>query len=497
MEWDTIPRLDFFSNLDLDIVLKIVSFLHWKDVLRCMCVSKGWNEILRLKYLDSFWKEACSSIGLNKAVIAVQKRKFGSCSEVFFAAKAFGDVIASHAPRMKVLNSFFPFDSTTHCEHAGRGYFVKHVSLQCVDSVQFVIGHMSAESDAIVALGAMNTQLGGWMSWTGMCGGHVMWCLSSGHWYGFGVKQRNFYLFMTDRNLRYNNETAGGCPKCRTLALASVESKFRGYSWKLEMLRFEGKDATKPVKWIKGFDYPEGLSQFMPKPVTVIVSPENGCCESHLVFLQSGYGTAAYRLTYDSASQTFDLSNCLKVMDPYSESGIAVMMVNNTTRIRLTADHRYLGIVTSLAYPKRTALYLTMWNIYRNFRKVSSVLIDWKENYSEPTLVSLGGVYSAISSGYLYGIFKIFESQTGKIVLDQTGVSRAIQATQPFVFDVTYDYFGAINEECLSEIVSPLPFRVIFRDHRARERTNMKLLYLDPPLATGDDRRMECDEMSS
>ena len=473
--------MDFFSNLDLDLVLNITLFLTTDDVQRCLRVCKGWADMLRSKAFDPFWRRACEEAGLTEPIQKAQQQKVASFYELFLVARRFGRVIASHTPQLKVLTgSPYPFDSTMNSEHAGQGYFVKHIDMLSVEHKETVIGKYDEEKGIIAKVGS-KPGTNGWILWSGVSAKNVLWATTDGVWLGFEIDTEVFYTLLPHRKLSLGHEAVGCCENCLFLAIVSVESKLRGNVFSLQLLRLEPGMET-PVEWKHDIPFVKGLSSFMPKPVSALIVPVGGTCSSHFLMLQSGYCVAVYKVDYNSEAKEITLSaDPLAILNPYEDSDIAVMVINNMSRLTLSRDKKVLGMLTSMAYPYHSGLFIHLWSI-DTFKRVSSVKVDWsKGEFSEPRLLSLGGLYSAIAVGHSYGCLKIVSSRTGKVFMEHTMYARALQAVLPFVFEVTVDYIGVLSDACLNDLTLPLKFKMLFRDSRGRDRANMRMLQFNAP----------------
>ena len=479
--------MDFFSNLDLDLVLNITLHLSTDDVLRCLVVCKGWSDMLRSKAFDPFWRRACEETGLSDPVQKAQQQKVASFYELFLIARRFGRVIASHTPQVKVLTgSPYPFDSTMNSEHAGQGYFVKHIDMLSVEYKETVIGKYNEETGIISKVGS-KPGTHGWLLWSGMSARNVLWATTDGVWFGFEIDTEVFYTLLPHRKLSLGHEAVGCCENCLFVAIVSVESKLRGNVFSLQLLRLDSGMET-PVEWKHDIPFAKGLSSFMPKPVSALITPEGGSCSSHLLMLQSGYCVAVYRVEYKSETKEINIPTTtpLAILNPYDDSDIAVMVVNNTSRLTLSRDKKFLGMLTSIAYPYHSGLFIHLWSA-DTFKRVSSVKVDWsKGEFSDPHLLSLGGLYSAIAVGHSFGCLKIVASRTGKVFKEHTMYARALQSVLPFIFEVTVDYIGVLSDACLNDL-SPVRVKMLFRDSRGRDRANMRMLQFVPPRGAQND----------
>ena len=61
-------NVDFLSELPIEVVELVLSFVDVADTLTCLRVSKRWNSLLTSSRLDRYWKKVCQSeLGLTKA----------------------------------------------------------------------------------------------------------------------------------------------------------------------------------------------------------------------------------------------------------------------------------------------------------------------------------------------------------------------------------------------------------------------------------------------
>ena len=437
--------------------------------------------MLRSKAFDPFWRRSCEETGLSDPVQKAQQQKVSSFYELFLIARRFGRVIASHTPQMKILTgSPYPFDSTMNSEHAGQGYFVRHIDMLSVEHKETVIGKYNEASGIIKRIGS-KPGIHGWIVWSGLSGRNVLWATTDGVWLGFEIDTEVFFTLLPHRKLSLGHEAVGCCENCLFVAIVSVESKHRGHVFSLQLLRLDPGTET-PVEWKHEIPFAKGLSSFMPKPVSAVILPEGGVCSSHLLMLQSGYCVAVYRLEYKSETKEINLSTTpLAILNPYYDSDIAVMVVNNTSRLTPSRDRKVLGMLTSIAYPYHSGLFIHLWSM-DTFQRVSSVKVDWsKGEFSDPQLLTLGGLYSAIAVGHSYGCLKIVASRTGKVFMEHSMYARALQSVLPFVFEVTVDYIGTLGDTCLNDLTSPAKVKMLFRDSRGRDRANMRMLQFNPP----------------
>ena len=452
-------EFDFLSNLPPEVVQKITSYLSVRDVLKCLAVCRNWNGILSGIELAPFWRRACHYAGFPYYYIKERMPKCKYPSELFHEVRLHKDKVSVLKPEIQTVIGTHPFESTTKCEYAGSGFFVKTVDYTSLENEETVIGQLCPERQTIIKRDTLTGSYGQ-VVWAAVIAGHIVWQTQESHWFRYHIKDRTFHKLQIGRLQRGMGDTVGYCQHCLFLVIAGTENTMHGYSWQFQFLKIDKHDRAPDNK--AKTPIPPGITQFIPRPVKAHLIPEDDNCSSHQLIVQGGTGACVFRVTGD-ADEGIKLSpKPIGTLNPFFDSEAAVMVVNTTSEMTLSHDEELIGMVTSVVYPYASGLCLHIFDV-KTYERVLSVKVDWKESFNDAEVLCFSRLYALVGVGHSKGVVKVVECRTGKILLSHSGLSRGLPPVIPMARLLFVHYQGSYGDECLVDVTSPFTILVLYR----------------------------------
>lgn len=456
-----IREFDFLLSLPPEVVLKITEYLDVHDVLRCMTVCRGWNEMLTLREFAPFWRRVCRYIGLPEPYIRTHMPNCRFPNDLFLEARNHKLThVPSIKPELKALVGIHPFESTTKCEYAGDGYFVKTVDFCSLENEETVIGELCTERRVVKKLDSLVGSYGE-VYWASLCAENIIWTTSKGLWFRYDLNNASFSRLFDFRVTRSMGDTIGHCKHCHFLVVAGTENTMHGYSWNLHFLKIEegrGQPLEKKLK----VQIPPGITQFIPRPVKAYILPDDDLCQRHRLLIQGGTGACMFALEHSLTDGITLSSKPIGTLNPFFDCEAAVMVVNTTSEITLSSDEQLMGLVTSVVYPFQSGLCLHIFKV-STYERIISLRVDWKEDFNDAEVLALSGLYAVLGIGHSYGAVKIVHCRTGKVLLEHYGLSRGLPPVIPMARLLLVHYQGVFNEDCLFDVHGQLTLVVMYR----------------------------------
>ena len=464
-------ELDLVSNLPPEIFLKITEYLPVRDVLKCTRVCRNWNELFSLGELAPFWRRASRYGGLPDYYL---KGNTTNPSKLFHAIRKRRDIVSALTPEAKTVVGSHPLESTTKCEYAGRGLFVKSIDYSSLDKKETVIGELCPEKQTIIK---RDTLVGNYaqVSWATIIGDSVVWQTQDGRWYRYDINERVFHSMFTIGMSRSMGDTIGHCKHCIFILLAGTENTMHGYSWHFNFFKVENGNERNPVQQHVKVPIPPGITQFIPRPVKAHLVPDDKECSSHRLIIQGGTGGCVFKVTHKGTDGIKLSPKPIGTLNPFYDSDAAVMVVNTTSEMTLSHDEELVGMVTSVVYPFSSGLCLHIFDV-NTFERIVSVQVDWKEGYNDAEVLCLSRMYTLLGVGHSKGVVKLVNSRNGKILLTHTGLSRGLPPVIPMARLLFIHYQGVFKDDCLVDVQSPFTLVIVYR----KGVGNMEGLYFHP-----------------
>ena len=391
----------------------------------------------------------------------MSKTKFPN--ELFLSVRQHELHVTKLEPELKVMSGIHPFESTSKCEHAGQGYFVKTVDYSSLKSEETVIGRFSPEKKIVEK---MDTLLGsfGEVNWATVCAGNILWTTNRGFWFRYHLETFSFHkMFDRGRVNRSMGDSIGHCNHCFFLVVAGAENTMHGYNWQMHFIRYDkGREKEPAIERRLKTTIPPGITQFIPRPVIAYFLPDDESCSSHRLLIQGGSGACVFRLEHSGPEGIRLSPKPIGSLNPFYDSEAAVMVVNTTSEITLSNDERLMGIVTSVVYPFQSGLCLHIFNL-NSYERIISLKVDWKDDFNDAEVLALSELYTVLGIGHSKGAVKIIQSRTGKVLLEKYGLSRGLPPVIPMARLLLVHFQGVYGEECLSDVHSPLTLVAFYR----------------------------------
>ena len=466
-------EFDFLSHLPPEVVLKITEYLGVRDVLRSMVVCRSWKKMLTYGELTRFWRRACRHAGLPDYYIRQQMPRCELPNELLLDMKRHKSHIQSITPEIKTLTGNHPFESSTKCEYAGNGYFVKTVDYVSLEYQETVIGELDTVQRNIVKTDALVGTYGE-VQWATMCAGNVVWGTNAGYWFRYHLESGSFRrLFSGTKVVRTMGDSIGHCRHCMFFIVAGAENMMHGYNWHFHFMKMEeGKEKTLEHKC--KVTIPPKITQFIPRPVKAHILSDNQC-QSHRLVIQGGTGACVFKIEHNGPEIVTLSNKPVGILDPFYDSEAAVMVVNTTSDIFLSSDEQRSSIVTSVVYPYASGLCLHIFDM-TTYQRIISVKVDWEENFNDAEVLAVTGLYTVLGIGHSKGAVKVVHSRTGKVLLEHYGLSRGLPPVIPMSRLMLCHFQGVYGDECLVDVRSPLTLVVLYR----KGIGNIEAVFFDP-----------------
>ena len=466
-------ELDLVSTLPPEILLKITEYISVRDGLRCTRVCRNWNEIFSLGEMWPFWRRTCLFSGLPdyyvRRTISQNPRK------LFNDVRKHRESIAKLDPAIEGALGEFPLESTTKCEYAGQGYFIKTIDYSSIDKKETIIGQLCPEKKSMIRRDSLTGDFGQ-ASWGTIIADNVVWQTQDNHWYRYDIYKRSFHKLFTLALHRSMGDTIGYCRHCFFFVQAGTENTMHGYSWQFKFIKVVDPDGDKrPLQQQAKTPIPPGITQFIPRPVKAHLLPEDDNCSSHRLVIQGGTGGCVYRVTHNEGEPIKLSPKPIGTLNPFYDAEAAVMVVNTTSEMTLSHDEQVVGMVTSVVYPYASGLCLHIFDV-NTYHRITSVQVNWKESFNDAEVLSLSRLYTVLGVGHSKGILKVVDSHNGKVLMTQSGLSRGLPPVIPMARLLFIHYQGVYNEESLVDVQSPCSLVVLFR----KGVGNMEALYFHP-----------------
>lgn len=458
-DMETERYFDFLSNLPPEVVLKITTYLRPRDVLRCMAVCRNWNGILSVREMAPFWRRACVYAGLPDYYVRDQINKSKFPSELFHQTRLHKGVVRTLTPQIEKITGQHPFESTTKCEYAGQGMFVKTVDFSCLSYEETVIGELSSDCKTIKKVDSMSGMYGQ-VSWAAVVAGNIVWQTQNSHWFRYDIQKHTFHKMLFSKVQLSMGDTIGYCRHCLFVVVASTENTMHGYSWILKFFRIHNNDDERPIENKIKVPIPPGITQFIPRPVKAHLIPDDDNCCSHRLIIQGGTGACVFQVTHTDGIKLSPKP--VGTLNPFFDSDAAVMVVNTTSEMTLSQDEQLIGMVTSVVYPFNSGLCLHIFNV-SDYKRIISVRVDWKDGFNDAEVLCLSKLYSVLGIGHSKGVVKVVQSRTGRIMLSRSGLSRGLPPVIPMARLLFVHYQGVFGDECMVDIRSPFTLLVLYR----------------------------------
>lgn len=450
---------DFLSNLPPEVVLKVTAYLPVKDVLKCLAVCRNWNGILSVGELAPFWRRACHHAGLPDYYIREHMPNCKYPSELFHEARLHKDKVALCKPEIHTVTGSHPLESTTKCEYAGQGFFVKTVDYTSLQNEETVIGELCPENKTVLKRDTLTGSYGQ-VTWAAVTSGNIIWMTQDHHWWRYNIKSRTFHKLVIGRQQRSMGDTIGYCRHCLFLVVAGTENTMHGYSWQFQFLKIDEKDRATEHK--AKTPIPPGITQFIPRPVKAHLIPEDDNCSSHQLIIQGGTGACVFRVTHDKEEGMKLSPKPIGTLNPFFDSDAAVMVVNTTSEMTLSHDEELIGMVTSVVYPYASGLCLHIFDV-KTYERIISVKVDWKDSFNDAEVLCFSRLYAIVGVGHSKGVVKVVQCHTGRILLSHQGLSRGLPPVIPMARLLFVHYQGSYGDESLVDVRSPFTVLVLYR----------------------------------
>lgn len=464
-------ELDLVSHLPPEIFLKITEYLAVPDGLRCSRVCRYWNDLFTLAEMSPFWRRASKYAGLPDYYV---KYNSSNPRKLFNDIRLHRDSVRVLAPTIDGAIGDYPLESTTKCEYAGQGLFVKSIDYSSIDHKEIIIGELCPEKKNIVRRDSFTGDFGQ-VTWTSIIADNVVWQTQDSHWYRYDINKRTFHKMFTVALSRSMGDTIGHCRHCFFFLLAGTENTMHGYSWLFKFIKMEDPTgATKPIEQQAKTPIPPGITQFIPRPVKAHLIPDDDDCSSHQLIIQGGTGGCVFRVTHQGGEIKLS-PKPIGTLNPFYDAEAAVMVVNTTSEMTLSHDEQLIGMVTSVVYPYASGLCLHIFDV-KTYHRITSVQVDWKDSFNDAEVLCLSRLYTVLGVGHSKGVVKVVDSHNGKILMTQIGLSRGLPPVIPMARLLFIHYQGVYNEEALVDVRSPFSLVILFR----KGVGNMESMYFHP-----------------
>lgn len=456
---------DSMSILPPELFLKITRYLPVRDGLKCARVCRYWNFVFSLTDMSPFWRRACNTVGLPDYYV---KRNSSNPTKLFENIRLHRESIGKLTPTIERAVGDFPLESTTKCEYAGRGLFVKSIDYSSIDQKEVIIGELCPDKKNIVKRDSMTGV--GQVSWTSIIADNVVWQTDDSRWYRYDIDKRSFHKMFTVTLKRSMGDTIGHCRHCYFFILAGTENTMHGYSWLFNFIKLEDEndENSYPIQYKTKTPIPPGITQFIPRPVKAHLIPEDDDCSSHQLIIQGGTGGCVFRLTHKGPDGIKLSSKPIGTLNPFYDAEAAVMVVNTTSEMTLSHDEQLIGMVTSVVYPYASGLCLHLFDV-KTYHRISSVKVDWKEGFNDTEVLSLSRLYTILGVGHSKGVIKVVNPSNGKVLMSQVGLSSGLPPVIPMARLLFIHFQGVYNEDAMVDVQSPFSLVILFRKGVAKD----------------------------
>lgn len=451
-------ELDLIYNLPPELFLKITQYLSVPDVLKCTRVCRNWNELLSLGELAPFWRRACKHAGLPDYYLRVNST---NPLKLFHDARLHKGIVRKLMPEIKTLVGEHPLESTTKCEYAGRGFFVKSIDYSSLDERETIIGELCPEKQTIEKRDSMVGNIGQ-VQWAAIIADNVVWQAQDGRWFRYDIENRSFHKLFTVTQTRNMGDSIGYCRHCFFIVFAGTENTMHGYSWHFNFVKLENVNDTSPTRQQFKVPIPPGITQFIPRPVKAHLIPDDEHCSGHRLIIQGGTGGCVFKVDHQGPEGMKLSPKPIGTLNPFYDSDAAVMVVNTTSEMTLSHDEQLVGMVTSVVYPFASGLCLHIFEV-DTYKRIVSLQVDWKDNFNDAEVLCLSRLYTLLGVGHSKGVIKVVNSRNGQIVLTHSGLSRGLPPVIPMARLLFIHYQGAYSDDCLVDIQSPFTLVILYR----------------------------------
>ncbi len=455
---------NFLSDLLPEIVLHITGYLEVPDVFRCIRVCKAWHDMLCFGEMTMFWRRACVYAGLPASY--VKERLSGSSkfpSELFQDIRQHKAIVAAQKPEIHPIGGTHPFDSTQKCEYAGDGFFVKTIDYSTLKNEETVIGEFCSDQRSIVKRDGLQSDCGE-VLWARHIAGNIIYQTAKGKWYRYNVADRQFIELTFGTQDKGQHYTIGYCRHCLFLVFTSIENAMHSYSWILYFLNFSDGRDNKPLELRRKTPIPSGTTQYIPRPTRGHLLPMKcgDCSQGHRLIVQGGSGACVYNVTHSNEDGIQISPQPVGKLNPFFDIHIAVMVVNTTSEMTLSADEKVLGLITCIVYPFQSGLCLHLFDT-KTYERLSSVKLDWKEGFNEGCVLAVNRLYAVLAVSHSDGCIKLMHTRTGELLLEVNNLKHGLPPIVPMSRLILIHYQGTYGEEDMIDVTNPLNLVIVYR----------------------------------
>ncbi len=457
--------VDFLSELPPELVLHIINHLKVPDVLKCLRVCKRWHHKLCLGEMAKFWRRACEYSGL--PVEYIKKQLINSKkdpNELYRNIIHHKSIVASQKPEVGPITGTYPFDATHKCEYAGNGYFIRIIESKSEDD-EIAFGEFCSEKRSIVMLDSHRARgKCGEVIWTHHMAGNVMFQTGKGRWFRYNIADQRLIELTFGKHDKGRHYTIGYCQHCLFLVFVSTENSMHSYHWILYFLNFSDGRDDKPLELRHKTPIPPGTTQYIPSPAKGHLLPlkPGDCSQGHQLIAQGGNGACVYNVTHSNEEGIQISPKPVGKLDPFFDINIAVMVVNTTSEMTLSADEKIIGLITCIVYPFKSGLCLHLFDT-RTFERISSVKLDWKKGFDDGYVLAVNRLYAALAVSHDDGCIKLMHAHTGECLLNITGLQHGPPPIVPMSRLVLIHYQGTYDEESMLNMFGPLGLVIVYR----------------------------------
>ncbi len=471
----SLERFDLISRLPPEVLLLVTRYFSVQDFLTCCLVCSDWHSVFTSDSMAQFWRKANEDAGFRGDYYRSRGvPDHALLKEISKHRKKISEV----KPEIKKMVGRYPFESTMKCEYAGRGYFVKTIDYSTLETVETVIGELCPIQRCIKKIDTIVGDHGS-VSYATVIGEDVVWKTSTERWFKYSTLDCTFHDLFATNEIRRLGDTIGHCRHCMFLVTGGTENSMHGYSWNFTFARVSKNEGYRsPLRQQIKFPIPPGITQYIPRPVTAHLVPEDSECSSHRLVVQGGTGGCVYRLTHQETKGEREIKLSPKpigMLNPFYDSDIAVMVVNTTSKMIMSHDEKLIGMVTSVVYPFSSGLCLHVFEL-DSYKRIVSVKVDWTERFNDTEVLCISRLYAVLGVGHSKGIIKIVNVSNGHIVLTHSELGRGLPPVIPLARLMFVHYEGVHSEECLTDICSPFTLTIIYR----KGVGNLEALYFYP-----------------
>lgn len=448
--------VDFLSSLPLELVLNILYCLELEDVVRCLLVSRHWNN--RISTLDPYWRRACVEFGLSDKTVQSLRSQYVSLKALLLAARKHRFGICATSPLNLSRSCGYSFDVHYACHYARGGIVVGTIYKDFKPFaiiVEKVLNRQVLRTHFPVAFERVAENR---VVWGHVVSDFFLCVTASGIWNGYNLST-NLSIFQWRGETMYDSELRiGCCEKCFMICTAKLvgfrSSDGESY-WDLKILKI-GQNATQPPSRILKFKLLTGRTDITPRWATsgikkVCLTPDTrqrdgeNFCQSHAFFLQWANSIAVHTLI--SKSDTCVLStnptSLFAVPCRRLESAI-VRNAGLNSEFCFSADFQMIGMIFQSQ--------LHIWDVNTGDQVSLAEILLESYTYEQMKLIALGHIYSIIGLEYNDCVMVVV-NQTGEVVQDYYGFLQKpgrMRMIPPFI-----TFLSAVEEDWLSDINCP------------------------------------------